>query len=194
MYNYSPHVVHSVVNTPSVCQLQPDATLQHKIVQSFIIISHNYIYVPSVLWRCWLGGRKGIQPVKNCLVGCWRGYLSGVRCRLAYGPADAAATHCLLLQWHPDWFNFLVPADPGSPGQRAVKWVCVYIYEQQKLKIYTVKHGFSKLSDTNAMSDNKHIYWPPSLTFATSNNYYNSKISFIYVREQKEHSFIPPTN
>ena len=22
-------------------------------------------------------------------------------------------------------FAFLVPADPGSPGQRAVKWVCV---------------------------------------------------------------------
>jgi len=22
-------------------------------------------------------------------------------------------------------FTFLVPADPGSPGQRAVKWVCV---------------------------------------------------------------------
>jgi len=31
-------------------------------------------------------------------VGCWRGYLSGARCRLAYGPADATATHCLLLQ------------------------------------------------------------------------------------------------
>jgi len=26
------------------------------------------------------------------------------RCRLAYGPADATATHCLLLQWNPDWF------------------------------------------------------------------------------------------
>jgi len=25
-------------------------------------------------------------------------YLSGARCRLAYGPADATATHCLLLQ------------------------------------------------------------------------------------------------
>jgi len=24
--------------------------------------------------------------------------LSGARCRLAYGPADATATHCLLLQ------------------------------------------------------------------------------------------------
>jgi len=26
------------------------------------------------------------------------GWLSGARCRLAYGPADAIATHCLLLQ------------------------------------------------------------------------------------------------
>ena len=31
-------------------------------------------------------------------VGCWRGYLSGARCKLAYVPADATATHCLLLQ------------------------------------------------------------------------------------------------
>jgi len=30
------------------------------------------------------------------VVGCWRGYRSGARCRLAYGPADATATHCLL--------------------------------------------------------------------------------------------------
>jgi len=37
-----------------------------------------------VLWRCWLGGRKGIRPVKNRLVGCWRGYLSEARCRLAW--------------------------------------------------------------------------------------------------------------
>ena len=44
--------------------------------------------MPSVLWRCWLGSRKGI-------LGCWSGYLSGARCRLAYGPADATATHCL---------------------------------------------------------------------------------------------------
>ena len=32
--------------------------------------------LPSVLWRCWLGGRKGIWPVKNWVVGCWHGYLS----------------------------------------------------------------------------------------------------------------------
>ena len=56
------------------------------------------VLLPSVLWCCWLGGRKGIWPVKNWVVGCWHGYLSEARCRLAYGPADAIATHCLLLQ------------------------------------------------------------------------------------------------
>ena len=29
--------------------------------------------VPSVLWRCWLGGRKSIRPVKLS-GGCWRGF------------------------------------------------------------------------------------------------------------------------
>jgi len=28
----------------------------------------------------------------------WWGYLSAAMCRLAYGPEDATATHCLLLQ------------------------------------------------------------------------------------------------
>jgi len=30
-----------------------------------------------------------------------------------YGPADATATHCLLLQYNPDWFYF---SGTGSPG------------------------------------------------------------------------------
>jgi len=45
-----------------------------------------------------VGWQKGIRPVKNWVVGCWHGYLSGAWCKIAYGPADAAATHCLLLQ------------------------------------------------------------------------------------------------
>ena len=49
--------------------------------------------LPSVLWHCWLGGRKGIRPVKNWVVRYWRGYLFGLRCIwFAYGPADATAT------------------------------------------------------------------------------------------------------
>ena len=38
-----------------------------------------------MLWRRWLGSRKGIRPVKKIwAVGCWHGYLSGVKCRLAF--------------------------------------------------------------------------------------------------------------
>jgi len=44
-----------------------------------------------------LVGRQEEHPAcKNWAVGCWHGYLSGARCRLAYGPADAIATHCQL--------------------------------------------------------------------------------------------------
>ena len=82
---------------------------QHCAFSSFFFL----LCVPSVLWRCWLGGRKGIRPVKTWVVGCWHGYLSGARCWLAYGPADATATHCLLLQWNPDWYCL---SGTGSPG------------------------------------------------------------------------------
>ena len=42
--------------------------------------------------------QEGYLACKKLSGGCWRGYLYGARCRLAYGPADATATHCLLLQ------------------------------------------------------------------------------------------------
>jgi len=47
-----------------------------------------------------LVGRQEGHPAckKTLVVRCWCGYLSGARCRLAYCPADATATHCLLLQ------------------------------------------------------------------------------------------------
>jgi len=41
------------------------------------------ITMPSVLWRCWLGGRKGIRPVKNWVVRCSHGYPSGAMCTLS---------------------------------------------------------------------------------------------------------------
>ena len=86
-------------------------------------------FEPSVLWCCWLGGRKGIRPVKKRVVWYWHGYLSGARCRLAYSPADATATHCLLLLQNPDWFTFLVPAHPRWPGKRAIKhvYICIFV-------------------------------------------------------------------
>ena len=79
--------------------------------------------VPSVIWRCWLGGRKGIQPVKNWVVGCWRGYLCGARCRLAYGPVDAnchslslasAKSRLVLPFWY--WLTQVVPEKGHKTG------------------------------------------------------------------------------
>ena len=84
---------------------------------------HTYlpsVLLPLVLWRCWFGGRKGTRPVKNWVVGCWRGYLSGASCWLPCGPADATATHCLLLQWYPDCFYLSGTGYPGNPGKRAI--------------------------------------------------------------------------
>ena len=67
-------------------------------VGSIVHFLWSYDLVPSVLWCCWLGGRKGIRPVKKQSGGVLAWLSSGARCRLAYGPADATATHCLLLQ------------------------------------------------------------------------------------------------
>ena len=65
-----------------------------------LYVSHATMhqFLPPVLWRCWLGVRKGIRPVKNWVVVYWHAYLTGARCRLAYGPVDVTATHYLSLQ------------------------------------------------------------------------------------------------
>ena len=58
------------------------------------------------------------------VVGCWHGYLCGVRCRLAYGPADATVCCFSKIQIG---FTFLVPAHPGHPGCVCV--VCTRLSE-----------------------------------------------------------------
>jgi len=39
-------------------------------VGHFFVSFTLHLLLPSVLWHCWLGDRKGIQPVKNWVVGC----------------------------------------------------------------------------------------------------------------------------
>jgi len=66
-------------------------------------------------------------PVKNRVVGCWCGYLSGAVCRLAYGQLMPLPLSVSCFSKIQIGFVFLVPAHPGSPGQRAVKRVCVCV-------------------------------------------------------------------
>jgi len=56
-----------------LCELHPSFILYD--LQAYIY-KRNLVSVsrPSVLWRCSLGVRKGIWPVKMWLMRCWCGY------------------------------------------------------------------------------------------------------------------------
>ena len=69
-----------------------------------------------------VGRQEGHPACKNGVVRCWHGYLSGTRCRLAYGSADATASRFSKNQIG---FIFLVMAHLGAPRQRTVKPVYV---------------------------------------------------------------------
>ena len=82
--------------------------------------------IPSVLWRCWLGGRKGTWSVKNWVVGVlvWLSVWSMVQTCIwpswchCHSLSLASVKSTLV-------FTFLAPTHLGSTGQRAVKRVCV---------------------------------------------------------------------
>jgi len=83
--------------------------------------------MPSVLWRCWLGGRKGIRSVQNRVMGCWRDCLEQ--------DADLHMAQLMPLRLTVTCFSkiqigftFLVPAHLGSPGKGPLN-VCVCVCE-----------------------------------------------------------------
>ena len=71
-----------------------------------------------------VGWQEGHPACKKLSGGvlAWLSVWSEVQ--LAYGPADATATHCLYCSSKIQiGFTFLVPAYPGCPGKEAVKWL-----------------------------------------------------------------------
>jgi len=117
---------------------------------------------PLVLWRCRLGGRKGIWPVKNWVVGCWR-----VIC-LELG-ADLHTAQVMPLPLTVSCFTniqigvtFLVPAHPGSPGKKAVKRVCVCVCVCACVRACVYLLPFSRYSRLLVKS---HRLWPTPPAF-----------------------------
>ena len=97
-----------------------------------------------MLWHCWLGGRKGIRPVKTD----WWG--AGVIICLEQG-ADLHMAQRIPLPLTVSCFSkiqigftSLLLAHLGSPRQRAVKRMCVYypVYKLQKLNMQCLKTDF----------------------------------------------------
>ena len=75
------------------------------------------------------------QEVKNRAVGCWHGYLErDADLHMAQRIPLPLTVSCFSkIQIG---FTFLVPAHPGSLGQRAVKWVCVIVIDIS----YLIRH------------------------------------------------------
>ena len=102
---------------------QIDFNKHHFTARSLFIMSKFYVFVLCVrvciVWCTFsalmlLVAQQEGHPV--CKKTEWWGagvVMSGAKCRLAYGPADATATHCLLLKWNPNWFYL---SGTGSPG------------------------------------------------------------------------------
>ena len=85
------------------------------------------VFLPSVLWRCWLGGRKVTRPVKTewwgaGMVFCLEWFADMHMAQLMPLPVTVSCYSKIQTG-----FAFLVPADLGSPGKSAVKWVCVCV-------------------------------------------------------------------
>jgi len=68
------------------------------IVQAVFSISVSDLNCAFSALTLLVGQQEGHLACKKMSGGVLAWYLSGARCRLAYGPADATATHCLLLQ------------------------------------------------------------------------------------------------
>ena len=78
--------------------------------------------VPSVLWCCWLGGRNGIRWWGAGLVICLERGADLHMAQLMPLPLIVSCFSKIQID-----FTFLVLTHQGSPGQRAIKHVCVCV-------------------------------------------------------------------
>ena len=138
----------------------------------------DHFHLPSAFSALTLlVGRQEGHPAckKNWVVVCWRGCLSGARCRLAYGPADATATHCHLLTWVvPD----KGPLNVCSYGQELgvlfflthgveqseaelLSWMCRLRCQMQQLMMQRLKKLW--LSSISLMAKRWSLEQPPAM-------------------------------
>ena len=127
--------------------------------------------LPSVLWCCWLGGRKGIWPVKTE----WWGV--GVVICLERG-ADLQMAQLMSLPLSVSCFSkiqigftFLVPAHLGSPGKGPLYW-CVCVSFGSRVLLMTLSYvGNCMMSCFTAVC-------AKNLGYLVSDSYYSKQKNF----------------
>ena len=127
-----------VVQSPLKLHVKVHAVVwrhQNYTNQLMLIFIQN---MPSVLWRCWLGSRKGTRPEKK---------LSGG-----------------VMAWLSVWSKvqtFLVLAHLASPGQRAVKRVCVCVCVYTEITI-TIFRRFNHRFLGKSFGEEWHTFYRPN--------------------------------
>jgi len=125
-----------------------------------VLLTRISFILPSVLWRCWLGGRKGIRHIKNWAVGCWHGYLPGARCRLAcpswchcHSLSLASVKSKLVL---PFWYRLTRVVPDKGPLNGCVCVCAFHVFLREKHQKHSTrthrltKHSTAVTGDSNA--------------------------------------------
>ena len=115
-----PSYVFAWGHIPIVCIIMYTGNWKHLCCSELCFCLHcSTECLPSVLWRCWLGSRKGIRSVKKLSGGvlAWLSVWSEVQTCIWPGwchchSLSLASVKSRLV------FTFLVPAHPDSPGKR----------------------------------------------------------------------------
>ena len=135
MCDFLPHFVNIPLNTHAHNNVCEHTFKMCESLLAFIEIFFYYLFTVLQCFDTWLGGRKGIRPVKTEWWGA----------RVVVCLEQGADLHMAQLMTMPltvscfskiqIGFTFLVPAHLGSPGKRAVKWVCVYLFTVHFMRI-----------------------------------------------------------
>jgi len=114
----------------------------------YVYSQQNFLMLPSVLWHCWLGSRKGIRPVKN-MAGWWRWTLVSPDGVAPSWMVDVSASVNLRLHHEVQKFPSATspPAWFRKKGRKTVVCVCVcvcvcYLYSHTTI---CLKPAFSHL-------------------------------------------------
>jgi len=98
--NLSQNYKHKICTGHTYPSIHKNQILSQLLAKSFLSVFWHYLLCFDTV--CWAPERAPTQPVKNWVIRCWHGYLSGARCKwFAYGPADATVTPLSLASLKP---------------------------------------------------------------------------------------------
>ena len=118
------------------------------LISCFLTLMFHVVvwqHVPSVLWRCWLGGRKGIRPVKKLSGGvlAWLSVWSEVQtciwpsCCHCHSLSLASVKSRLVL---PFWYRLTRVVPEKGPLNGMCVYVCVWQHVQGVVGFFLCRH------------------------------------------------------